>query len=71
MIETTESKHRRMGHEKPLDHNEATQLKRTKTNELDDFEVRQQREIQRQMDMAVAEAMASKMNENNPIQAKV
>jgi hypothetical protein len=33
VVETSESKRRRFGDEKPLDHNEATQLKRTTTNE--------------------------------------
>jgi hypothetical protein len=44
-----------MGDEKPLDHNEATQLKRTKSNELDDFVAREHREVQRQMEMAARE----------------
>ena len=33
IIETLESRHRRFGDEKPLDHNETTQLKRTTTAE--------------------------------------
>jgi hypothetical protein len=33
LIETSESKRRRFGDEKPLDHNETTQLKRTSTND--------------------------------------
>ena len=33
IVETPESRHRRHGDEKPLDHNEATQLKRTTTLE--------------------------------------
>ena len=44
-----------MGDEKSLDHNEATQLKRTKSNEQDDFAARERRELQRQIEMAARE----------------
>lgn len=33
LLETSESKHRRLGDEKPFDHNETTQLKRVSTAE--------------------------------------
>lgn len=56
-----------MGDEKPLDHNEATQLQRTKTIEEDDFAAREHREGQRQMDMAAKE----RTGEIGQIQAKV
>jgi hypothetical protein len=56
-----------MGDEKPLDHNEATQLKRTKTNELDEFAARERRELQRQLEMAARE----RTGDLGQIQAKV
>jgi hypothetical protein len=45
-----------MGDEKPLDHNEATQLKRTKTNEeMEEFAARERKEVQRQLEMGAKE----------------
>ena len=67
ILETIESKRRRMGDEKPLDHNEAMQLKRTKTNELDHFAARERREVQQQMEMATRE----RAGDVSQIQAKV
>ena len=71
LVETIESSRRRKGDDKPLDHNEATQLKRTKTNEMNDFELRQHLENQRQMEMARQEAMGGKANGVNQMQTKV
>lgn len=65
MRETIESRRRRKGDEKPLDHNEATQLTRTKTSELEDLAAREYREVQRQA------TARDKAGEVNQIQAKV
>ena len=70
LIETTESRRRRMGDEKPLDHNEVTQLKRTKTDEESEFETKQILEDQRQMDMARQEQAAGRSHEVALMQAK-
>ncbi|KAK5163893.1 uncharacterized protein LTR77_010287 [Saxophila tyrrhenica] len=56
--ETQESRRRRLGDEKPLDHNEATQLKRTSTNE-------RKQETSDYLDKA------AKTNDVQAIQAKV
>ena len=67
MVETLESRRRRKGDEKPLDHNEATQLTRTKTNEMNDLAARQGQECQPQAEMAARE----RVPETLQIQAKV
>ena len=57
-----------MGNEKPLDHNEATQLKRTKTNEeMEEFAARERMEVQRQLEMGAKE----RGGDVGQIQAKV
>ena len=57
-----------MGDEKPLDHNEATQLKRTKTNEeMEAFAAREQKEVQQQLEMGAKE----RGGDVGQIQAKV
>ena len=57
-----------MGDEKPLDHNEATQLERTKTNEeMEEFAARERKEAQHQLEMGAKERGA----DVGQIQAKV
>ena len=53
LTETAESKRRRSGTEKPIDHNEATQLKRTTTMERE-REKKEYLEKQKQLEAAAA-----------------